>query len=44
MDFSISAPSAAEQLEILLFRDMRQDVSAQLLRRLGVLSNNKPIP
>lgn len=44
MDFSISAPSAAEQLEILLFRDMRQDVSAQLLRRLGVLSNNKPTP
>ena len=44
MDFSISTPSAAEQLEILLFRDMRQDVSAQLLRRLGVLSNNKPIP
>ena len=44
MDFSISTPSAAEQLEILLFRDMREDVSAQLLRRLGVLSNNKPIP
>lgn len=44
MDFSISTPSAAEQLEVLLFRDMREDVSAQLLRRLGVLSNNKPIP
>jgi LPS-assembly lipoprotein len=43
MDFSISAPSAAEQLEILLFQDMRQDVSLQLLRRLGSLANKKPI-
>jgi len=43
MDFSISAPSAAEQLEILLFQDMRQDVSSQILRRLGSLSNKKPI-
>jgi LPS-assembly lipoprotein len=44
MDFSISTPSAAEQLEILLFRDMREDVSSQILRRLGVLSKNKPTP
>jgi LPS-assembly lipoprotein len=43
MDFSISSPAAAEQLEILLFQDMRQDVSAQLLRRLGSLANKKPI-
>jgi len=43
MDFSISAPSAAEQLEILLFQDMRQDVSLQLLRRLGSLANKKLI-
>lgn len=40
MDFSISAPTAAEQLEILLFADMRQDISAQILRRLGSLSKN----
>ena len=43
MDFSISTPTAAEQLEILLFQDMRQDVSSQILRRLGSLSNKKPI-
>jgi LPS-assembly lipoprotein len=43
MDFSISSPSAAEQLEILLFQDMRQDVSSQLLRRLGSLGNKKPV-
>ena len=43
MDFSISSPAAAEQLEVLLFTDMRQDVSAQILRRLGTLSNKKPI-
>jgi LPS-assembly lipoprotein len=44
MDFSISAPSAAEQLEIFLVTDMRQDISSQILRRLGTLSNKKPIP
>jgi LPS-assembly lipoprotein len=43
MDFSISTPTAAEQLEILLFQDMRQDVSSQILRRLGSLANKKPI-
>jgi hypothetical protein len=43
MDFSISSPSAAEQLEILLFQDMRQDVSSQILRRLGSLGNKKPV-
>jgi LPS-assembly lipoprotein len=43
MDFSIGAPAAGENLEILLFTDMRQDVSAQILRRLGSLSNKKPI-
>jgi LPS-assembly lipoprotein len=41
MDFSINAPSAAEQLEILLFADMRQDVSSQILRRLSYLGNKK---
>jgi LPS-assembly lipoprotein len=44
MDFSISTPTAAGELEVLLFTDMRQDVSAQLLRRLGALSKNKPTP
>ena len=43
MDFSVSTPSAAEQLEILLFTDMRQDVSAQILRRLSYLGNKKPV-
>ncbi len=43
MDFSITTPTAAEQLEILLFTDMRQDVSSQILRRLGALANKKPI-
>jgi len=43
MDFSIGAPAAGENLEILLFTDMRQDVSAQILRRLGSLSNKKQI-
>ena len=43
MDFSVGAPAAGENLEILLFTDMRQDVSAQILRRLGSLSNKKPI-
>jgi outer membrane lipopolysaccharide assembly protein LptE/RlpB len=43
MDFSISAPAAAEQLEILLVSDMRQDVCAQILRRLGALANKKPV-
>ena len=43
MDFSVSTPSAAEQLEILLFTDMRQDVSSQILRRLSYLGNKKPV-
>jgi LPS-assembly lipoprotein len=43
MDFSVSAPTATEQLEILLFNDMRQDVSAQILRRLGSLSKTNPV-
>jgi len=44
MDFSITTPAAGENLEILLVNDMRQDVSAQILRRLGALSNKKPTP
>ncbi len=43
MDFSVSTPSASEQLEILLFTDMRQDVSAQILRRLSYVGNKKPV-
>ena len=42
MDFSIGAPAAGENLELLLLNDMRQDVSAQILRRLSTLANKKP--
>jgi LPS-assembly lipoprotein len=41
MDFSIGAPAAGENLELLLLNDMRQDVSAQILRRLSTLANKK---
>ena len=41
MDFSIGAPVAGENLELLLLNDMRQDVSAQILRRLSTLANKK---
>jgi len=43
MDFSIGAPAAGESLEILLLNDMRQDMSAQIFRRLSTLANKKPI-
>ena len=43
MDFSIGSPAAGENLELLLFNDMRQDMSAQILRRLSALANKKPI-
>jgi LPS-assembly lipoprotein len=43
MDFSITTPAAGEQLEIFLMTDMRQDISNQILRRLGALANKKPI-
>jgi LPS-assembly lipoprotein len=43
MDFSVSTPAAAAELEILLLTDMRQDISAQVLRRLATLGTKKPV-
>jgi len=43
MDFSVGSPAAGENLETLLFSDMRQDVSAQIMRRLGTLGKKKPL-
>ena len=41
MDFSLSAPTAAGELEILLVTDMRQDMVSQVVRRLGNLEKNR---
>ncbi len=41
MDFSIGSPSAGENLEVFLFNDMRQDITAQIFRRLSSLANKK---
>jgi LPS-assembly lipoprotein len=43
MDFSVSAPTAAESLEILLVSDMRQDIVSQIVRRLATLQSKKPV-
>ena len=43
MDFSISTPTAAGELEALLVTDMRQDIVSQIARRLGTLQQ-KPSP
>lgn len=37
MDYSISTPTAAGELEALLVTDMRQDIVSQIARRLGTL-------
>ena len=37
MDFSISTILAAEMMELELITSMRQDISAQILRRIGAL-------
>lgn len=42
MDFSISAPTAAGELEVLLVTDMRQDMIGQIARRLATLQKNPP--
>ena len=43
MDFSVSAPTAAEALEVLLVSDMRQDIVSQIVRRLATLQSKKPV-
>ena len=42
MDFSITTPAAAENLQIELTTDMRRDIVSQMLRRIGSLQNRKP--
>jgi LPS-assembly lipoprotein len=42
MDFSISTPTAAGELEALLVTDMRQDIVSQIARRLGTLQKKQP--
>jgi LPS-assembly lipoprotein len=42
MDFSISTPTAAGELEALLVTDMRQDIVSQIARRLGTLQKKPP--
>ena len=43
MEFSVSTPTAAEALEILLVSDMRQDIVSQIVRRLATLQSKKPV-
>jgi LPS-assembly lipoprotein len=42
MDFSISTPTAAGELEALLVTDMRQDIVSQIVRRLSTLQQKPP--
>lgn len=42
MDFSISTILAAEMMELELITSMRQDIAAQILRRIGALQAKVP--